>query len=151
MCTPIPRSMRKATTPSPSKTKAVHPNRGDGKFTRPERASRCDNLNFSKRCPKLPEWARSHWWNSGPSKPLDCCLSGSERRLVRRVDFDRDWVRSGSDRRTRRVVSARKHARAAIRASNGGWLGILDRLHYKLNSPRILRAVAHHARAAESK
>ncbi len=36
------------------------------------RASRCDNLNFSKRCPKLLEWARWHWRNSGPSEPLDC-------------------------------------------------------------------------------
>jgi hypothetical protein len=58
-------------TASLSKTKGIRPNRGDGKFTRPERASRCDNLNFLKRCPKLPVQARRHWQNSGPAEQFD--------------------------------------------------------------------------------
>jgi hypothetical protein len=33
-------------TTSPSKIRDIHPVRGDGKFTRPGRASRCDNPNF---------------------------------------------------------------------------------------------------------
>ena len=57
MCTPTPRSMPSTTTASLSKTEVVPPNRGDGKFTRPAKANRCGNLNFSKRCPKRPEQA----------------------------------------------------------------------------------------------
>ena len=58
-------------TASLSKTKGIRQNRGDGKFTRPGRASRCDNLNFLKRCPKLPVQARRHWQNSGPAEQFD--------------------------------------------------------------------------------
>jgi hypothetical protein len=61
------------TTPSPSKTKDVLPNYGDGKFTWPGEASRCANLNFLKRCPKLPVWERRRWRNSGLTKPFDGC------------------------------------------------------------------------------
>ena len=71
---PAPRSVRCTTTTSLSKTKVVHPNRGDvGNFTRLGRADRCSNLNFLKPCPKLPERARRHWRKSGPSERLDCC------------------------------------------------------------------------------
>jgi hypothetical protein len=71
MCTPAPSSVWSTTTPSLSKSRADHPNRGDGKFTRPERANQCGNLNFLKRCPKLPVQARWHWQNFGPTEPLD--------------------------------------------------------------------------------
>ena len=79
MCTPMPRSMRSTTTPSLSKTKVVRPDRGDGKFTRPGRANRCCNLNFSKRCLKRPEQARRHWQNSGPGEPVDCCWPPADK------------------------------------------------------------------------
>ena len=58
-------------TPSPLRTKGVHPDPGDGKFTRRARASQCSNLTFLKRCPKLPEQANRHWRNCGPTEPLD--------------------------------------------------------------------------------
>ena len=58
-------------TPSPLRTKGVHPDPGIGKFTRRARASQCCNLTFLKRCPKLPEQANRHWRNCGPTEPLD--------------------------------------------------------------------------------
>ena len=73
MCTSMPRSMRSTTTPSPSKTEGVHPNRGDGRYTRPARANRCGNPIFLKRCPKRPEQVRRHWRDFGPTAPLDRC------------------------------------------------------------------------------
>jgi hypothetical protein len=82
-------NVRCTTTTSLSKTKVVHPNRGDGKFTRLGRANRCGNLNFSKPCLKLPERVRRPWQNSGPSKRLDCCYwPASPRPIIRlRVCF----------------------------------------------------------------
>src|SRR5580700_673008 len=65
-------NVRCSTTISLSKTKVVHPNRGDGKFTRLGRASRCGILNFSKPCLKLPERARRHWQNSRQGARRDC-------------------------------------------------------------------------------
>ena len=59
------------TIPLLSKTKGVLPNHGDGKFTRPARASRCGNLNFLKRCRKPPAWARRYWPSYGLTDPLD--------------------------------------------------------------------------------
>ena len=82
------------TTHSPSKIKGVHPNHGDGKFTRQGRTSRCSSQNFSKRCRKLLVPARWLWQNVGPTEPPDNCF-WRETEVLRGPRFGRDRVKSG--------------------------------------------------------
>src|ERR1700722_3782836 len=107
-------------TPSPLRTKGVHPNPGDGRFTRRARASQCESLSFLQPCPKLPERGKQHWRNSAPTKPLDACswLSKSIAAVPR---FGRRQGKADTAR-TRQI--GRRRSKPVIRRSDVGGASI---------------------------